>query len=58
LVVQVNGKVRDKIKVPSDITEQLAEKKARASAKVTKYLDGQTVKNVIFVPGRLINFVI
>ena len=58
LVVQVNGKVRDRIRVPADITEQLAEKKARESEKVAKYLAGQAVKNVIFVPGRLINFVI
>jgi len=58
LVVQINGKVRDKIKVETGITEQLAEKKARASAKVSKYLEGQAVKNVVFVPDRLINFVV
>ena len=58
LVIQVNGKVRDKMKVPADITEQSAEKFARGSEKVSKYLEGQTVKNIIFVPGRLINFVL
>ena len=58
LVVQVNGKVRDRVKVPTDITQQLAEKKARGSKKIAGYLDGQTVKNVVFVPGRLINFVV
>ena len=58
LIVQVNGKVRDKIRVPVDITEQMAEKLSRESAKVSKYLSGQTVKNIIFVPGRLINFVV
>jgi leucyl-tRNA synthetase len=58
LVVQVNGKVRDKIKVPADITEQSAERFAWESEKVSKYLANQKVKNIIFVPGRLINFVI
>ncbi|MFA6255462.1 MAG: leucine--tRNA ligase [Patescibacteria group bacterium] len=58
LVIQINGKIRDKIKVPADITEQLAERTALESEKVTKYLADKTVKNVIFVPGRLINFVI
>jgi len=58
LIIQVNGKVRDKIKVSADITEQMAEKKAKESDKISKYLEGHDVKNVIFVPGRLINFVI
>ncbi len=58
LIIQVNGKVRDKIKVKPDITEQSAEANAYKSEKVLKYLEGKEVKNVIFVPGRLINFVI
>ena len=58
LVIQVNGRVRDRIKVSASINEQLVEKKARESEKVAKYLAKQTVKNVIFVPGRLINFVV
>jgi len=58
LVVQVNGKVRAKIKVSSDITEQLAEKIAREQENVSSYLVDKVVKNIIFVPGRLINFVV
>jgi leucyl-tRNA synthetase len=58
LIIQINGKVRAKIKVSSGITEQLAEKYARQNQQIGKYLSGQAVKNVIFVPGRLINFVI
>jgi len=42
----------------TDITEQMAEKVARGSEKVAKYLDNQAVKNIVFVPGRLINFVV
>ncbi|MFA6410559.1 MAG: leucine--tRNA ligase [Candidatus Buchananbacteria bacterium] len=58
LVVQVNGKFRDRIKVSPDVTEQRVEILARESEKVNKYLEGKVVKNIIFVPGRLINFVI
>ena len=58
LVIQVNGKIRDKIKVSVDITEQQAEKLAKESEKVKKYLTSKTTKNTIFVPGRLINFVV
>ncbi len=58
LIVQVNGKVRDKIKVKSEVTRQSAEKIAASSHKVAKYLEGKEIKNVIFVPKRLINFVV
>jgi leucyl-tRNA synthetase len=58
LIVQVNGKMRDRITVPADITEQAAEKFARESKNVARFLQDQEIKNVIFVPGRLINFVI
>ncbi len=58
LIIQINGKVRDKIRVEADITEQQAENLARQTGKVKALLDGKGVKNVIFVPGRLINFVI
>lgn len=58
LVVQVNGKVRDKIRVSVDVTEQRAEAAARQSEKIAKYLEDKEVINIIFVPGRLINFVI
>jgi len=58
LVIEVNGKVRDKIEVPRGISQKEAEKLALTSAKVTKYLSGEKPKKVIFVPDRLINFVI
>ncbi len=58
LVVQVNGKVRDKIEVEADITQQRADKVARERERVKKYLGDKKIKNVIFVPGRLINFVV
>ncbi len=58
LIIQINGKVRGKIIVDSGITEQLAEKYAKADPKVSVYLADKTIKNVIFVPGRLMNFVV
>jgi len=58
LIIQVNGKLRDKIKVVGDINEQSAEKLAKESGNVKKYIEGKNIKNIIFVPGRLINIVI
>ncbi|MBN1779125.1 MAG: leucine--tRNA ligase, partial [Candidatus Buchananbacteria bacterium] len=58
LVIQVNGKVRAKIKVPADITQAVAEKIAKQQVNVSVNLEGQVVRKVIFVRGRLINFVV
>jgi len=59
LVVQVNGKLRDRITVPASVSEDelpqlLQEKAARANA----YLQGKKVLKRVYVPGRLINFVV
>jgi leucyl-tRNA synthetase len=58
LVVQVNGKVRDKIVVPADVTEETAKARALASEKVQAQLNGGAPRQVIYVPGRLVNIVI
>ncbi len=58
LVVQVNGKVRDRILVPADISEEEAKETALASEAIQKYLDGKSLKKVILVPGKLVNIVI
>ena len=58
LIVQINGKLRDRIKVPSGLDESDAEAAARASERVTVYLEGKTVRQFIYVPERLINFVV
>ncbi|HEY4667491.1 MAG TPA: class I tRNA ligase family protein, partial [Anaerolineales bacterium] len=57
LVVQVNGKVRDRISVPAGITESEARKLALEREAVRKHLGDDSVKNLIYVPGRLINLV-
>jgi leucyl-tRNA synthetase len=58
MVVQINGKVRDKIQVPADISEDEAKEKALASEKIKKYTDDQEIKKAIFIKGRLLNLVI
>jgi leucyl-tRNA synthetase len=58
LVVQVNGKVRDRINVPASISEDEAKSKAMASAKVKPYLDAGKLASAIYVPGRLVNLVV
>lgn len=57
LVLQVNGKLRDKMTVPSDWDSTQIEAKALASEKVKRFLDNQTVRRVIVVPKRLVNIV-
>ena len=52
LVVQVNGKLRDRIAVPAGISEDDAKQTALASAKVRAYTDGKSVDKIVFVPGR------
>jgi len=58
VVVQVNGKVRGKITVPADATEQQVRERAAQEHLVAKYLEGVTVRKVIYVPGKLLNLVV
>ena len=58
LVVQVNGKVRDKITAPADLSQDALQALALASPKVTEALGGNTPKKVIVVPGKLVNVVV
>ena len=57
LIVQVNGKVRDKLEVDPGIDEAEAERLALASDAVQRALDGATPKKVIVVPNRIVNIV-
>ncbi len=58
LVVQVNGRLRDRITVPVSITEASAKKLARESQRVMAYLEGKKVAKEIYVPGKLLNIVV
>jgi leucyl-tRNA synthetase len=58
LIVQVNGKVRDRIQVAADISDADAEAAALASEKIQERLDGRQPRKVILVRGRLVNIVV
>jgi len=58
LIVQVNGKVRDRIEAPADIEEDAAKELALASENVRAQMDGKEIRKTIYVPGRLVNLVV
>jgi leucyl-tRNA synthetase len=58
LVVQVNGKVRDRIEVPAGLGEDELVERAKASERVQAHLDGKEVRQTIVVPGKLVNLVV
>lgn len=58
LVLQVNGKVRDRLTVPVDIGAEDAKAAALSSDAVQKHLEGKTPRQVIYVPGKLVNVVV
>ncbi|MCR4278800.1 MAG: leucine--tRNA ligase [bacterium] len=58
LVIQVDGKVRDKIMVSSDISEELAKEKALASENVQKFVKNRQPSRIVYVPGRLVSIAI
>jgi len=58
MVIQINGKLRDQIKVPAGISEDEARKLALESEKIQKWIDGKEIKKIIFVKGKLVNIVV
>ncbi len=58
VVVQINGKVRDRVVLAANIDEAMARSTIRASEKTAAALDGVEVVKEIYVPGRLMNFVV
>jgi leucyl-tRNA synthetase len=58
LVVQVNGKVRDRFDVEAGTPEDELVERAKASSRVRSHLDGAQVRKTIVVPGKLVNFVV
>jgi len=57
LVVQINGKLRDRISASVNINEEDAKAKALASSIVKKILEGKPPQKIIYIPGKLINIV-
>ncbi len=58
LVVQINGKVRERIEVAADISEAEVRELALNNARVQSFIGDGTVQKVIYVPGRLMNIVV
>jgi leucyl-tRNA synthetase len=58
LIVQVNGKLRDRIEAPAEASQEQLLELARASEKVSAHLDGKEVVKEIVVPGKLVNVVV
>ena len=58
LVIQVNGKVRDRVEVAADSSEDELIERAKASPRVQAHLDGKEIRQAIVVPRKLVNFVV
>lgn len=58
MVVQINGKVRERLMVAADVTEDEIRETALENEKVRAFTQGKEIKKIIFVPGKLINIVV
>jgi leucyl-tRNA synthetase len=58
LVVQVNGKLRARLEVQADVTEEEAREAALADENVRRHVGDKEIRKVIYVPGRLVNVVV
>jgi leucyl-tRNA synthetase len=57
-VIQVSSKIRAKINLPADTPQEEAERIAKQDENVSKHLEGKTIKKIIFVQNKLINFIV
>ena len=58
IVVQVNGKVRDRIKMPISATEEEIKEAALGSSKIRELMGGKTIRKVVVIPKKLVNIVV
>lgn len=58
VVIQVNGKVRDQLDVPADITEDKIRQMIDGREKLAPHIEGKTIVKLIYVPGRLVSLVV
>jgi leucyl-tRNA synthetase len=58
LVVQVNGRVRDRIDVAATLSDDELVELAKSSEKVQAHLDGKEIRQAVVVPRKLVNFVV
>jgi len=60
IVIQINGKMRDIILISKDIvsSKEIVERMAKESDKILKYLEGKVIVKTIYIPAKIINFVV
>jgi len=58
VVVQVNGKVRDKMNIPANTSKEDMEKLAMENTKIKDFVEGKTVVKIVGVPNKLVNIVL
>jgi leucyl-tRNA synthetase len=58
LIIQVNGKLRDRIEAPADVSEEAAKELALASERVAPHVEEKEIKKAVYVPGKLVNLVV
>jgi leucyl-tRNA synthetase len=58
LAVQVGGKTRGTVTLPREADQATAEAAARADTNIARHLEGKTVRKVVYVPGRMVSFVV
>ena len=58
IVIQINGKVRDRLVIPVELGREELEKQALSTEKVQAAISGKEVRKVITVPGKLVNIVV
>ena len=57
IVVQINGKVKTKLMVPTDTTREQLQEIAMGEESIKEQIEGKTIRKVIAVPGKLVNIV-
>lgn len=58
IVLQINSKIRGKIKVPADATEEVMEQLAMQDDSIQRNIEGKTIRKKVIVPGKLVNFIV
>jgi leucyl-tRNA synthetase len=58
IVIQINGKLRDRIEMKKDSDEESVKKKALSREKIQEYTSGKEIRKIIYVPNRLLNIVV
>ena len=58
LVIQINGKVRDRINISTDTSEDIIKQKSLESPNVIKWINDKAIRKIIIVKGKIINIVV